>query len=125
MKNYVLRSILTALLLSPTLAHASTDNGYKLIRICSVFIRLVENPTYAPNAFETSQAGECMGFMRGMRYFFKVQEAQQKSSVCIPDISNLDYVRSIVAYGNKHTELQKEYDTTMLIKAAETLYPCK
>ncbi|SPZ05316.1 Uncharacterised protein [Pseudomonas luteola] len=113
------------LLLLPTLAHSVPDDGYKLIRICSVFIRLVDNPTQPANAFETSQAGECMGFMRGMRYMFRIQEAMHNSSVCMPKISNLDYVKSIVAYGNAHQELLAENESTMVIRSAAKLYPCK
>lgn len=124
-KTNLFRSLLTVLSLSPTLAYSAPDDGYKLIRICSVFIRLVDHPAEPANAFETSQAGECMGFMRGMRYMFRIQEAMHNSSVCMPNISNLDYVKSIVAYGNAHQELLAENETTMVVRSAAKLYPCK
>lgn len=105
---------------------AAKTTGNELLNYCQTMIRVMDNGTTTQSLEEAFNAGQCLGFVSGVRNASELSLVPEPIRSCTPQSATMGQLARVITKYLKDNPSELNLDQTFLaMLALKGAYPCK
>lgn len=107
-------------------ASASSNTGNELLNNCQTMLRIMDSGTATQSLEEAFNAGQCLGFVSGVRNTSDLTRAPEPLRSCVPKTATMGQLARVITKYLKDNPSELNLEQTLIaMLALKSAYPCK